>query len=99
MARADRFLENSGVGGDTNYSILVQQTLKLARGELRAVNVVIPDALPQCFELKQWIGHQIYLLVLSPRGLHFVPQFVTLLPLIINTIGYLLLTHVYNTML
>src|SRR5438270_11651467 len=45
MTRADRLIKNGGVCCDSNYAVLLQHTLKLARGKLRTVDVIVPDAL------------------------------------------------------
>src|SRR5439155_21658203 len=54
---SDCFLENRRVGRHPHETIMLDETLELARGDQTALNVVIPYALSILLNIEQWIGH------------------------------------------
>jgi hypothetical protein len=51
MAAADRFFKNGWVRGNSDDPILIQHTFEFAGNKLRAIDIVVPDALSLRFEL------------------------------------------------
>ena len=54
---SDRFFENRRVGCHPHETVIIDETLELARGDQPSSNVVVPDALSVLLDVEQWIRH------------------------------------------